>query len=192
MSARYSKVLTWHNAQMFAGGALLSTTIGYVWVLSHTERSEALQRRLQQVQRHMYWSMAVTQRPRVDDTLGSQYSTQNRQRRWDADKINRWWNGKVYDLSYWAVAPGYLSQKACLANSLAERWVESEWSATKNAVVRSRRRALDYVRSATKWSEATEWARALWEDEQAKWQRAHAKAIEAVHPRYLKCKEGEY
>ncbi|KAJ2753501.1 hypothetical protein GGI19_003087 [Coemansia pectinata] len=189
MSARYSKVLTWHNVQMFAGGALLSTTIGYVWVLSHMERSEAVQRRLQQVQRHMYWSMAVTQRSRVDDRLDSQYNTHNRQRRWDAGKINRWWNGKVCDLSYWAVAPGYLSQKACLAKSLGESWIESEWSATKAAVVRSRRRALDYVRSATKWSEATELAHGLWEDEKAKWQRAHAKAIEAVHPLYRKCEE---
>ncbi|KAJ2810379.1 hypothetical protein H4S07_002702 [Coemansia furcata] len=169
---------------MFAGGALLSSTIGYVWVLSHMERAEAVQRRLQQVQRHMYWSMAVTQRSRVDDAKCNSPSRQ----RPTASMINRWWNSKVSSLSYWVVTPGYLSQQARLAKSLCESWVESEWNSTKVLAARSRRRALDYVRSATKWNEITGLAHGLLEEEKAKWQRAHAKAIEAVHPLYLECK----
>ncbi|KAJ2741000.1 hypothetical protein GGI20_005491, partial [Coemansia sp. BCRC 34301] len=148
MSARYAKVLTWHNVQLFAGGALLSTTIGYVWVLSQLERTEAIQRRLQQVQRHMYWSMAVTQRYRATEGIGSQH-VRLRQRPWDTDKVNCWWNDILHDLSLWAVAPGYLSQKACLAKSQGSHWVESEWSTVKDSIVRARRRAIDAVKSQT-------------------------------------------
>ncbi|KAJ2683137.1 hypothetical protein IWW39_005665 [Coemansia spiralis] len=187
MSARYSKVLTWHNAQMFAGGALISTTVGYVCVLSQMERTEAVQRRLKQVQRHMYWSMAITQRPRVDEILDGQCCARSRQRRWDSDRVDHWWNSKISDLSYWAVAPGYLSQKAQLAKSLGDSWIESEWSLAKASVARSRRRTMDFIISATKWNEATGLARGLWEDEKAKWQHAHSKAIEAVHPLYQNC-----
>ncbi|KAJ2486743.1 hypothetical protein IWW37_005507 [Coemansia sp. RSA 2050] len=187
MSARYSKVLTWQNAQMFAGGALISTTVGYVCVLSQMERTEAVQRHLQRVQRHMYWSMATTQRPKADERLGSQLGTRSRQWLWDSDWVSHWWNSRLRDLSYWAVAPGYLSQRAQLAKSLGDSWVESEWSAAKASVVRSRRRTLDFLRSATKWNEAAGLARSLWEGEKIKWQCAHSKAIEAVHPLYQNC-----
>ncbi|KAJ2330720.1 hypothetical protein GGI00_003576 [Coemansia sp. RSA 2681] len=183
MSARYAKVLTWHNVQLFAGGALLSTTAGYVWVLSHMERTEAIQRRLQQVQRHMYWSMAVTQRSRASEEL-DKHRTQPRQWPWSVREVNCWWNAMLYDLSYWAAAPGYLSRKACLAKSQGSHWVESEWSTAKDSLVRARRRAFDFVKTQVKWSEAIGLAHSLWQGEKAKWQLAHASAIDAVHPLY--------
>ncbi|KAJ2448573.1 hypothetical protein EV183_005369 [Coemansia sp. RSA 2336] len=192
MSGRYSKVLTRQNAQMFVGGTLLTTTLGYMWLQARRERAAELQRRLRTVQRHMYWSMSLTQRTdvpfRSEQAAYFTQQQQDRQRRkdrlWSTERINSWWNEKVASLGKWAVEPGYFTTQASRLQSTASLVLADGWSQAKGAVKTSGSQAINRLKEAGWWKETTEYLSNSWADEQEKWRQARFYAINTVHPKY--------
>ncbi|PIA18467.1 hypothetical protein COEREDRAFT_6698 [Coemansia reversa NRRL 1564] len=185
MSARYSKILTRQNVQMFIGGALLATTLGHWWLQSHLERAIELQRRLRQVQRHMYWSMSLTQR--VDVSSEEKPTAYFRQQRLRATSgLDAWWNSKIFGLSSWIVAPGYLTKQAGRVQGATYQHVSSEWDRVKEAAGDSGSWMVDQIKVAVHWEKSARQIKLLWEEEKLKWQQAHTAAVKAVHPDYSK------
>ncbi|KAJ2609062.1 hypothetical protein H4S08_004206 [Coemansia sp. RSA 1365] len=183
MSARYSKILTRQNVQMFIGGALFATTLGHWWLQSHLERAVELQQRLRQVQRHMYWSMSLTQRVGASsEEMPTAYACQQRLR--SISGIDAWWNSKISGFSGWAVAPGYLTKQAGRVQGATSHHVSSEWGRAKEAAGDSGSWIVDQIKAAVHWEKSARQIKLLWEDEKLKWQQAHAAAVKAVHPDY--------
>ncbi|KAJ2856111.1 hypothetical protein J3B02_001789, partial [Coemansia erecta] len=132
MSARYAKVLTKHNIQLFVGGLLLTTTAGYVWLTPRLERTAELQSRLDRVQRHMYWSMSLTQRRASKAHIIDTQNT-SRQRR-----AQSWWNEQVSLFNEWANRPGYLVRHCDRARQAASNGIDLGWNETKAAIWNTR------------------------------------------------------
>ncbi|KAJ2156552.1 hypothetical protein GGF46_005109 [Coemansia sp. RSA 552] len=186
MSARYPKVLTRQNAQMFAGGALLALTAGHLWLRSRKERTAELQERLRKVQQHMYWSIPLTQRMDVPFKASSAIGLQSRPR-WEAiSKVNSWWNSRVAGLGRWAVRPGYLSQQAGKIQTAARQQMAAGWWEARAAVGAGGRWAAGQIADTVRWQAVSTRARDIWAEEKAKWSQAHASAVAAVHPLYAK------
>ncbi|KAJ2777181.1 hypothetical protein H4R18_005285 [Coemansia javaensis] len=187
MAARYSKVLTLQNAQMFFGGALLAGTLGYAWQQSRTRGGAELERRLRSVHQNMYWSMPLAQRPAP--ALGDGAAAGCRRQRWlqrADDGIGRWWNAKLAGLGSWAARPGYLTEQAARAQGAARQGAVAGWRQAKAAAARGGRWVADRARSAVRWDAAAARLDSLWLEESARWQHAHACAVRAVHPRYAR------
>ncbi|KAJ1732874.1 hypothetical protein LPJ61_001834 [Coemansia biformis] len=192
MAARYSKVLTPQNAQMFVGGVLLATTAGHLWMQARAEHAAELQRRLLRVQQNMYWSMALVQRdslPPGGDMLACTADQRRRRRRRDQAmrEINAWWNGRVSALGSWAVRPGYLTEQARQAKSAAGRNAAIGWREAMAAAGRGSEWMVDQLATAVQWNAVAAYLGSAWCEERAKWQRAHTRAIASVHPRYTQC-----
>ncbi|KAJ2710487.1 hypothetical protein H4R19_003723 [Coemansia spiralis] len=184
---RYSKVLTAQNAQMFAGGALLAAAAGYLWIQSRDEHGAELQQRLSQVQQNMYWSMALAQRDGLhpeSDTSGQRWRRRRRRQAQTLHDLGTWWNGRVSALGSWAARPGYLTERAHQAQSAAGEGAAVGWRGATAAAGDGGRWAADQIAAAVHWEAATARIAAAWSEERAKWQRAHAHAVAAVHPRY--------
>ncbi|KAJ2796393.1 hypothetical protein H4R20_005545 [Coemansia guatemalensis] len=185
MSARYSKVLTRQNAQMFVGGALLATTLGHWWLQSRMERTVELQRQLRQIQQHMYWSMSLTQR--VDAASEEKPTACTRRQRLRATSgLDAWWNSKVSGLGSWAVAPGYLTKQAGRVQGATRQHVSAEWDRTKEVAGDSGSWLVEQIKAAIHWEASVRQICQLWEEEKIKWQQAHTAAVKAVHPDYAK------
>ncbi|KAI8318429.1 hypothetical protein GQ54DRAFT_307014 [Martensiomyces pterosporus] len=182
MSSRYSKVLTWHNAQLFAGGFMLTGTVGYIWLKPRMERTQELQDHLHQVQQHMYWSMSLTQRGDLPPKHGQALYNRSR-RRW-LEGANSWWNNKVFGFNRWVMEPGYVTQEARRMQRLVGQGAAEEWVKARRLARGGMEWTGDWVKDAVHWNEAMEKVGRMWEGERSKWSLAHANAIEAVHPRY--------
>ncbi|KAJ2778853.1 hypothetical protein GGI15_004052 [Coemansia interrupta] len=179
MSARYAKVLTQHNVQLFAGGLLLTTTLGYIWLAPRLRKTGELHHRLETVRQHMYWSMSLTQRdapPAIPETA-LQPPTRQMQ-------AQSWWNRKVHEFNHWAVRPGYFVQKSCKVQDIAVRSADAGWCQIKAATVAARHWLQLQIKDLVHWNDFVSYTCALWTAEKLKWQHAHAGAVEAVHPHY--------
>ncbi|KAJ2696782.1 hypothetical protein FB645_006103 [Coemansia sp. IMI 203386] len=179
MSARYVKILTKHNLQLFAGGLLLTTTAGYAWLTPRLERTVELQRRLEVVQRHMYWSMSLTQRKassaaHIVDTRST--STQR--------QAQSWWNAQVSLFNKWANRPGYLVHHRDRAQQAAVDGIDLGWNEAKATMSAARGWLASWIVDVTRWEDFACFTRRYWEMEKSKWQHAHEEAIQAVHPHY--------
>ncbi|KAI9479079.1 hypothetical protein LPJ78_005506 [Coemansia sp. RSA 989] len=192
MAGRYSKVLTRQNAQMFVGGALLTLTLGHMWLQARRERAAELQRRLWTVQRHMYWSMSLTQRTDVPfRSEQAAYYTQQQQdqqrkknRLWNTDRVNGWWNEKVAGLGKWVIEPGYFTTQASRLQSTASLVLADGWIQAKDTVKTSSSQAVDRLKETAWWKETSEYLHNSWAEEQEKWRQARFYAINTVHPKY--------
>ncbi|KAJ1948172.1 hypothetical protein EC988_005280 [Linderina pennispora] len=161
---------------MFFGGLMLTTVVGYIWLSPRMKQTEELQSQLRKVQTHMYWSMALTQRTRLEETAGET----------TAPRRVIWWNARVGQLFHWAGEPGYLTagtQKTC---RLVNDGLEYGAGEVKRAISSSSEWATDTIKEGVEQSAVVKSARLMWEDEKRKWRVAHADAIEAVHPLYQK------
>ncbi|KAJ2317885.1 hypothetical protein IWW51_005251 [Coemansia sp. RSA 2702] len=179
---------------MFVGGALLTLTLGNLWLQARKERTAELHQRLRSVQRHMYWSMSPLQRVDVlvEGDLVAYYRRRRRQHRmWNTASANSWWNGKVLGFSSWTAKPGAVARQADLLKIAAGRHVAAGWSETKRAASAGGSWAADRIKDAVWWREATAYLVDHWNEEKIKWQHAHAHAIETVHPAYSRSRVPE-
>ncbi|KAJ2847561.1 hypothetical protein IWW36_003796 [Coemansia brasiliensis] len=192
MTGRYSKVLTRQNAQMFVGGTLLTATLGYMWLQTRRERAEELQHRLRTVQRHMYWSMSLTQRAdvpfRSEQAAYFKQQEQDRQQKknrpWNTYKINGWWNERVASLGNWAIEPGYFTAQANRLQNTASLMLADGWYQAKGIVSIGSNQVVNSLKNAAWWKAASEYLCNFWAEEQEKWRQARCYAINTVHPKY--------
>ncbi|KAJ2374270.1 hypothetical protein IW150_003195 [Coemansia sp. RSA 2607] len=179
MSARYIKVLTQNNVQLFTGGLLLTTTLGYIWLAPRLRKTDELYHRLTNVRQNMYWSMSLTQRDTAIATPDTVSQSPTRQM-----QAQSWWNRKVHDFNQWAVEPGYLVQKSCLVKQIAARSAGEGWVEIKAATSATGDWLQFQIKDLVHWNDLVHNTHSLWAAEKLKWQHAHAGAIEAVHPHY--------
>ncbi|KAJ2756840.1 hypothetical protein H4S06_003241 [Coemansia sp. BCRC 34490] len=190
MAERYTKLLTWRNAQLFVGGLLLTGTTGYMWLKPRMDRTAALQRRLDQVKTNMYWSMSLQHRMHLaaDALPYTQHRRQVRQlslsRTIIPEKVNAWWNGRLSEFAVWAAEPGYVGSWAGLALATIRNGATDVWAVASTAVSNSGVRTVHFAKDAIRWDTAVERIRRMWAEEKSKWTKAHMQAIEAVHPFY--------
>ncbi|KAJ1719801.1 hypothetical protein LPJ53_005495 [Coemansia erecta] len=179
MSARYTKVLTQHNVQLFAGGLLLTTTLGYIWLAPRLRKTGELHHRLENVRQNMYWSMSLTQRDATVAIPEAALQIPTRQM-----QAQSWWNRKVHEFNQWAVRPGYLVQRSCLVQKMARSSADAGWGEVKAATSAAGHWLQLQIKDLVHWNDVVSYTCGLWAAEKLKWQHAHAGAVEAVHPHY--------